>query len=200
MDVKYTYTSKDSPGVHCSDAGMWEMCTGISAWFEKLPLLLAVYTPPCPPAAGCCWTATGNSWLHFMAWALPSSANGPGLQGHGWEAGSVLLPSLLCQCWWPLGKGWRVAAWGVLVQQVSSQLCCGMKPYLIKNHTSGWHNAKQRSAARAQGWDPKQGDIKLHSCPLPWKKGECCVTGLSKKNKELDILFKGNQNLELAKQ
>lgn len=135
-----------------------------------------------------------------MARALPASVNGPVLQGHGWGAGSALFPSPLCQSVGNLWEGARVAAWALLVQQVSSQLCCGMKPYSTRSHTSGWHNAKQRSAVRAREGDPEQGDIKLHSCPLPCKKGECCVTGLSKKNKELDILFKGNQNLELAKQ
>lgn len=115
------------------------------------------------------------------------------------EVCSLPLPTLP-ECWWPLRRGRRVAAWGVLAQQVSSQLRCGTKPYSIRSRSSGWRNTKQRSAARAQEWDPEHGDTKLHSCPLPCEKGKCCATGLSKKNKELDILLKGNQNLELAKQ
>lgn len=173
----------------------WDICL---VW--EATLLLPVYTLPCPLAASCCWTAAGNSWLHFMAWALPASTNGPGLQGMAGKLGVYSSPphSLSVGNLWERAERWLPGVcW---FSRFHPSFVCGMNPYLIRKHTSGWHNAKQRSAVRAREWDPKQEDIKHPSCPLPCKKGKCCVTGLSKKNKELDILFKGNQNLELAKQ
>lgn len=200
MEVKHTYTSKGSPGAHWSDAGAWETCTGISAWFEKLPCFSQ--STHCPvllqPAAAERQQETRGS----ISWPEPCQLQqmALGCRGMAGKLGVCSSPphSLSVGNLWERAEGWLPGVcW---FSRFHPSFVCGMNPYLIRKHTSGWHNAKQRSAVRAREWDPKQEDIKHPSCPLPCKKGKCCVTGLSKKNKELDILFKGNQNLELAKQ
>lgn len=174
----------------------WNICLVWEATFASPSLHTAVSS---------CRRLLLNSSRKLMApfhgLSLASFSKWPWVAGAWLGSWNCALPlPTLPECWWPLGRCRRVAAWGVLAQQVSSQLHCGMKPYSIRSRSSGWQNTKQRSAVRAREWDPKQGDTKLHSCPLPCEKSKCCVTGLSKKNKEIDIFLKGNQNLELAKQ
>lgn len=130
--------------------GAWEMCTGISAWFKKLPLPLPVYALPCPLREAAALRQEETHGSISRPRALPASANGPVSQRHGWEVGRVLFRPRRRRVGnlWERDGGWLPGV--LLVQQVSSQLCCGMKPYSIKNRTSGWHNAKKRSAARAR--------------------------------------------------
>lgn len=148
MDVKHPCARKDSTGAHCSEAGVWE------TWYWDICLVWeATFAPPSlHTALSSCSRLLLNSSRKLMApfhgLSLASFSKWPWVAG-AWLGSWKCAPPLstLPECWQPLGKGQRVAAWGVLVQQVSSQLHCAMEPYLARNHTSGGHNAKQRSAA-----------------------------------------------------
>lgn len=122
------------------------MCSGIFAWFKEVALLLPVCALPClcrrlllhgtrkllapvhsPEPCQLRFTAAWlGSWARALLPALPGG-------------------------WYPLGEGRDVAAWGLLVQQVSSHLHGGMKPYSVKNHISGWNNAKIKKVVCSEG-------------------------------------------------
>lgn len=95
------------------------MCTGIPAWFKNLPLLLPVYVLPCPLQEAA--AALQEEITALFHGPKPCQLQQMALF-HSGMAGKLDM-CFSARCTGGLvtsGKGQGVAAWGLLVQQVSS--------------------------------------------------------------------------------